>query len=196
MFQSVSTSINSWSWQYYKCDYDHFWSSSSLWINFYFQLQPELLGSTFAWRDCRSNSNIFYGCKSNFETTTILTCPPPSTSQTSILGYLIPNLRSPTDQARTAVAHEVNACSGDEESLAIGQLYFDHYIRACKHIFCLSFVVLKSFNSQNDPVPSSDSHISLFDTHKATIKAMLVEAPQNHKQAKANVSATDSSLLF
>ena len=73
----------------------------------------------------------------------------------------------------------MNACSGDEESLAIGQLYFDHYIRACKHIFCLSFVVLKSFNSQNDPVPSSDfSRLSFntsFDTHKATIKAMLVE---------------------
>ena len=48
-----------------------------------------------------------------------------------ILGYLI--LEGPSDGARSAVGLEVNACSGDEEKMfAIGQLYFDHYIRACK----------------------------------------------------------------
>ena len=56
---------------------------------------------------------------------------------TRILGYLI--LEGPSNQARTAVAQEVNSCNGDEEKLlAIGQLYFDHYIRACKHIFFAS----------------------------------------------------------
>ena len=53
-----------------------------------------------------------------------------------ILGYLI--LEGPSDQASTAVAHEVNACNGDEEEmLAIGQHYSDNYICACKHSFFL-----------------------------------------------------------
>ena len=68
-----------------------------------------------------------------------------------ILGYLI--LEGPSDQARTAVAHEVNACSGDEEELlAIGQLYFDHFICACKPQFFppLFRQSEKFFNSQND----------------------------------------------
>ena len=48
-----------------------------------------------------------------------------------ILGYLM--LEGPSDHARVAVALEVNACCGDElKLLAIGQLYFDCYIRACK----------------------------------------------------------------
>ena len=55
-----------------------------------------------------------------------------------ILGYLI--LNGPGDQAAHAVGLEVNACSGDEEKiLAIGEMYFNHYIRACKPLFfCLS----------------------------------------------------------
>ena len=53
-----------------------------------------------------------------------------------ILGYLI--LEGPSDQASTVVAHEVNACNGDEEEmLAIGQHYSDNYICACKHSFFL-----------------------------------------------------------
>ena len=48
-----------------------------------------------------------------------------------ILGYLI--LEGPSDHARETVALEVNACHGEEELLLdAGQLYFDHYIRACK----------------------------------------------------------------
>jgi hypothetical protein len=55
-----------------------------------------------------------------------------------ILGYLI--LQGPSELARVAVALEVNACSGDQEKmLAIGQLYFDHYIRACKQHNVFSF---------------------------------------------------------
>ena len=53
---------------------------------------------------------------------------------TRILGYLI--LEGPSYEARIAVAREVNACGGDEEEmLLIGQLYFDHYLRACKPQF-------------------------------------------------------------
>ena len=60
-----------------------------------------------------------------------------------ILGYLI--LEGPSDCARVAVALEVNACNGEEEKmLAIGRLYFDHYIRACKlRNFCLSLPFCK-----------------------------------------------------
>ena len=48
-----------------------------------------------------------------------------------ILGYLM--LEGPSNQARVTVALEVNACCGDEvKLLAIGQLYFDCYICACK----------------------------------------------------------------
>lgn len=48
-----------------------------------------------------------------------------------LLGYII--LEGPSDEARVTVALEVNACSGDEEKmLDIGQLYFNHFIRACK----------------------------------------------------------------
>ena len=65
-----------------------------------------------------------------------------------ILGYLI--LEGPSDKARVAVALEVNACNGEEEKLlAIGQFYFDHYIRACKlQIILLHFRhSVKFFNS-------------------------------------------------
>ena len=57
---------------------------------------------------------------------------------TRILGYLI--IAGPSAKASVAVALEVNACSGEEEKLlAIGRLYFDHYIRACKLQIFTSF---------------------------------------------------------
>ena len=123
---------------------------------------------------------------------------------TRILGYLI--LEGPSDEARTAVAREVNACSGDEEDLlAIGQLYFDHYLRACKPQFFLPFfshsekfsTVKMTRNNCRTPASSSDflRPSFKFDTRKAMINATLVEAPQNHKQAKANVSATNHVIL-
>ena len=67
-----------------------------------------------------------------------------------ILGYLM--LEGPSDQARVTVALEVNACCGDEvKLLAIGQLYFDCYIRACKlQIFTPFSHSGKFINSQNE----------------------------------------------
>ena len=67
-----------------------------------------------------------------------------------ILGYLM--LNGPGDKAAHAVGLEVNACSGDEEKLlAIGEMYFNYFIRACKPHFFLSLFrhSEKLFNSQN-----------------------------------------------
>ena len=41
------------------------------------------------------------------------------------------------------------------------------------------------------PIPSNHASRPSFDTRKAMIMAIIVEAPQNHQQAKANVSAID-----
>ena len=46
-------------------------------------------------------------------------------------------------------------------------------------------------NKGRTPAPSTHASRPSFDTRKAMIMAMVVEAPQNHQQAKANVSATD-----
>ena len=85
------------------------------------------------------------------------------------------------------------------------ELYFDHYICACKpHFFLLSFAILKSSstvrmtrNNCFTPVSSIDVSCPSFDTRNAMIKATLVsmETPQNHKHAKANVSAIGRVIL-
>ena len=113
-----------------------------------------------------------------------------------ILGYLI--LEGVSDQARVAVALEVNACCGDEaKMLSIGKLYFDHFIRTCKlQNFCFFspfWKVLPPVRKHKGPTPTPSQHASRpsFETRKAMILAMVVEAPQNHRHAKANVSATD-----
>ena len=113
-----------------------------------------------------------------------------------VLGYLI--LEGPSDQARVAVALEVNACNGEEEKmLIIGRFYFDHYICACKlQNVGLFFAILKSsstvrMDKGRTPMPSNHASRPSFDSIKAMMMAMVVEAPRNHQQAKANVSATD-----
>ena len=45
-------------------------------------------------------------------------------------------------------------------------------------------------NKGRTPAPSKHASRPSFDTRKAMIMATIVEAPQNHQQAKANVSAT------
>jgi hypothetical protein len=113
-----------------------------------------------------------------------------------ILGYLI--LQGPSDLARVTVALEVNACNGEEEKmLAVGRFYFDHYIRACKlQNVRLLFATLESaltvrMDKIRTPVSSNYDRPPSFYTRKAMIMDMLVEAPQNHQQSKANVSPTD-----
>jgi hypothetical protein len=115
-----------------------------------------------------------------------------------ILGYLI--LQGPSDAARVVVSLEVNACNGEEEKfLAIGRFYFDHYIRACEFTLCCPVFAILQFktsstvrmNKCSTPIPSSDVSRPSFDTRKAMIMDMVVEAPQSHQQVKANVSVTD-----
>ena len=66
-----------------------------------------------------------------------------------ILGYLI--LEGPSDQARVTVALDVISSNGEEEKLlAIGQLYFDHFIRACKRNVYLFRCSEMFLNSQNE----------------------------------------------
>ena len=120
-----------------------------------------------------------------------------------ILGYLI--LEGPSDDARVAVALEVSACNGEEEEmLAIGRLYFDHYIRACKlqNNVCLVFAILESsstvrMNIGPASVPSSPVSPSSFNTRKTKIMDIMVEgAPLNHRQAKANVNACNFGTVY
>jgi len=45
-------------------------------------------------------------------------------------------------------------------------------------------------NKGRTPIPSSHVSRPSFNTRKAMIMEMVVEAPQSHQHAKANVSAT------
>jgi hypothetical protein len=109
-----------------------------------------------------------------------------------ILGYLM--LAGPSDEARVAVALEVISCA-DEDALALnGKMYYDHYMRACK-LLLLSvcphserYSTVKKTKGRT-PIPSSHASRPSFDTRKAMIMDMLVEAPQSHRDAKKNVSA-------
>jgi hypothetical protein len=47
-----------------------------------------------------------------------------------ILGYLI--LEGPSTKAKERVAQEVNSCQSDDEMDKLGEMYYDHYIRACE----------------------------------------------------------------
>lgn len=47
-----------------------------------------------------------------------------------ILGYLIHLV--PGEQGLKTVVQEISSCDGDSALLALGQMYYDHYIRACK----------------------------------------------------------------
>jgi hypothetical protein len=49
-----------------------------------------------------------------------------------ILGYLM--LEGPSDEARVATAREVLSCVDEDALAANGKMYYDHYIRACKHL--------------------------------------------------------------
>lgn len=46
-----------------------------------------------------------------------------------ILGYLIHYV--PTDQGLKTVVEEIISCREDSALLAVGKMYYDHYIRAC-----------------------------------------------------------------
>ncbi|KAF8810920.1 hypothetical protein BYT27DRAFT_7185242 [Phlegmacium glaucopus] len=89
-----------------------------------------------------------------------------------ILGYLL--LHRPSAQARLAVALEIVSCNGETALLANGKIYYDLYLRA--------------FKMAKGPILTPSQHISRpsFDTRKSMVMEMLVEAPQNHREAKRN----------
>ncbi len=49
-----------------------------------------------------------------------------------IVGYLIHLV--PGDQGLKTVVYEISSCDGESALLAVGQMYYDHYIRACRFI--------------------------------------------------------------
>jgi hypothetical protein len=109
-----------------------------------------------------------------------------------ILGYLM--LEGPSDEARVAIAREVLSCADKNVLATNGKMYYDHYIRACKlvllPVFCHSerHPTVKKTKGRT-PTPSYHASRPSFDTRKAMIMDMLVEAPQTHRDAKKNVSA-------
>ncbi|KAF8900272.1 hypothetical protein CPB84DRAFT_1815431 [Gymnopilus junonius] len=82
-----------------------------------------------------------------------------------ILGYLM-----------HYVVEEVSSCVDDSAVLAVGQMYYDHYIRACA-----------SSNKANIPTPSNHASRPSFDRIQDMVNATLQEAPQSHTQAKKYV---------
>ncbi|EGO01682.1 hypothetical protein SERLA73DRAFT_70852 [Serpula lacrymans var. lacrymans S7.3] len=96
-----------------------------------------------------------------------------------ILGYLM--LEGPSDQARVAIAREVISCAGKGALETNGKMYYDHYLRAFKR------------TKGHTPIPSSHVSRPSFDTCKAMIFDMLVEAPQAHQDAKKNALIRDGS---
>jgi hypothetical protein len=102
-------------------------------------------------------------------------------------------LEGPSDEARIAVAHEVLSCADEDALAANGKMYYDHYMRACKGLLLPLFAHSETHSTVKKtkgrtPIPSSHVSRPSFDTRKAMIMDMLVEAPQTHRDAKKNVS--------
>ncbi|KXN83933.1 hypothetical protein AN958_00797 [Leucoagaricus sp. SymC.cos] len=87
-----------------------------------------------------------------------------------ILGYLIHYV--PTDLGLRKIVEEISSCVDDSAILAVGQLYYDHYIRAFRA------------NRAHIPTPSNHASCPSFDRIQDMIDATLQEAPQSHAQAK------------
>ncbi|KAF8805443.1 hypothetical protein BYT27DRAFT_7169584 [Phlegmacium glaucopus] len=93
-----------------------------------------------------------------------------------ILGYLIHFV--PTDRGLKTVVQEIGSCEGESALLAIGKMYYDHYIRA--------------FRANKGRIPTPSNHASRPSFNIAdVIKATLVEAPQSHIEAKKNALIRD-----
>jgi len=85
----------------------------------------------------------------------------------------------PTDRGLKTVVEEIGSSQDDSALLAVGKMYFDHYIRA--------------FRANKGRIPTPSNHVSrpLFDKITDMIKATLVEAPQSHVDAKKNALICD-----
>ncbi|TDL19325.1 hypothetical protein BD410DRAFT_792367 [Rickenella mellea] len=94
-----------------------------------------------------------------------------------ILGYLLHYV--PGELGLRHLVSEIVSCDGDTSLLKLGQMYFNHYIRA--------------FRARKGRTPSHSSHASRpsFDRLADMIKANLVKAPQSHADAKTNALIRD-----
>jgi hypothetical protein len=110
-----------------------------------------------------------------------------------VLGYLI--REGPSMQAKERVALEVISCQNDDEMDKLGEMYCSYYIRICESPSLRRFRfsdALLTVKKNKGPTPLWSSHPSRpdFETKKDMVKGMLCEAPQNHSDAKKNVSVT------
>ncbi|KAF8968556.1 hypothetical protein BDZ97DRAFT_1799021 [Flammula alnicola] len=94
-----------------------------------------------------------------------------------ILGYLIHYV--PTGRGLKTVVEEISSCADDSALLTVGQMYYDHYIRAFRA------------NRARIPTPSNHASRPSFDTITDMIDDTLVEAPQSHADAKKNALIRD-----
>jgi hypothetical protein len=109
-----------------------------------------------------------------------------------ILGYLL--LHPPTDRAAKTVQFDISSCKGDQAMLNVGQMYYDHFIRACT-LYVRSYeypfhVFIFSVRSNKGRTPNPTNHASRpsFDTIADMISDCMEEAPQGHASAKKRVS--------
>jgi len=111
-----------------------------------------------------------------------------------IVGYLIHF--SPSKEGRKNVASEINSCKGEQSKLlAIGQRYYDYYIRACKfnkatYLFNMpiSEGITVRANKDWTPTPSGHSSRPSFDTLADMLKDALMPATPSNATAKRRVS--------
>jgi hypothetical protein len=102
---------------------------------------------------------------------------------TRILGYLM--LEGPSGETHVAIAREVLSCADKNVLATNGKMYYDHCIPACKlvllPVFCHSerHPTVKKTKGRT-PTPSYHASRPSFDTRKAMIMDMLVEAPQTY----------------
>ncbi|KAF8965403.1 hypothetical protein BDZ97DRAFT_1998394, partial [Flammula alnicola] len=82
-----------------------------------------------------------------------------------------------TDPGLKTVVEEISSCTIDSALLAVGQIYYDHYIRAC---------TFPKPTGGRIPTPSNHASRPSFDKLADMIKANLVEAPQSHADATNN----------
>jgi hypothetical protein len=110
-----------------------------------------------------------------------------------VLGYL--NREGPSMQAKEHVALKVISCQNSDKMDKLGKMYCSYYICVCEspslHRFCFSDTLLTA-KKNKCPMPLWSSHPLHpdFKTKKDMIKERLCEAPQNHSDAKKNVSVT------
>ncbi|KIJ55227.1 hypothetical protein M422DRAFT_23837 [Sphaerobolus stellatus SS14] len=93
-----------------------------------------------------------------------------------ILGYLL--IHAPSDEAHKTVELEIVSCEEKKDALLeLGELYYEHFIRA--------------FRSNKDEIPSNHSSLASFDTIADMTKDLLEEAPQNLSNAKKRALVRD-----